>query len=135
MNQFYMFFQYLWPWKDLKMGILLYNIFFTCELFWTFFIEEKKNLKAYKFRWICKKYILGKQSCCNTFDGLLNKVEVLWEGHIIFRNHHLKFDVYYIHTVKSKVEISSICVAFSECLNTATFESECLTFEETIGCI
>ena len=27
----------------------------------------------------------------------------------------------------------SICVAFSECLNTVTFGSECLTFEETIG--
>ena len=32
-----------------------------------------------------------------------NKVEILWEGHKILRNHHLTFGIHYI--VKSKVEI------------------------------
>ena len=42
------------------------------------------------------------------------KVEVLWEDHKILRNHHFRFDFYYI---QSKVEISQKCLAFSEYLN------------------
>ena len=50
------------------------------------------------------------------FMDKTNKVEVLWEGHNILRNHHFRFDVYY-NTVKSKLEISQNFVGFSEYLN------------------
>ena len=46
----------------------------------------------------------------------MDKIKVLWEGHIILPNPHNRFDVY-ITSVKSKMEISQDFVAFSEYLN------------------
>ena len=60
---------------------------------------------------------------------LKSKVEVLREGHKKLRNHHFRFDVYCISTVKSKVEISQNFLAFSECLNFKTVKNQyCFLF-------
>ena len=46
-----------------------------------------------------------------------SKVRVFYEGHKIRQHLHCRFDIYYLHTVKSMVKILSIFVAFLDNMN------------------
>ena len=92
------------------------NSFRVLRIFLNFFVHDRSNWNFVKSKWY-KEYTLRHQKILvPLFHGYLNsKVQILWEGHKIWKN--LPLFLMLLSKFQKRWEIFSHFVAFSQYLN------------------